>query len=200
MTSPTILTFKLLSFWRVGTGGAEAAGFDAVCARDENGLPKIPGKQVRGLFREAIRTSGEILGQPDLEEALFGSRAQPGETPPEESRAGCLRFSDASLPETDRIALLQQPELIKTLFRSKRTTAILRDRMVAKPHSLRLEEVVIPLDLQAVVMPLGTPTADWETLLRDAAPLIRAVGAGRTRGLGRAIVTVGEDGAGEDGK
>lgn len=191
MTQSLLIGFELLSFWRVGTGEGEAAGYDATCAKDELGLPKIPGKQVRGLFREAVRDLCEIKGwDPKEVENLFGSRAIAGQPLLNDTSMGCLRFDDARLPLQERQLLSDFPALIPGLYRNKRSTALLRDKGVAKQHSLRFEEVAIPLVLRTTVRLIGAAPEEWDGCLKDAAHLIRAVGGGRSRGLGRVIVSV----------
>jgi len=54
---------------------------------------------------------------------------------------------------------------------------------------------VVPLTLYATIETVATAThsghgADWPELLEQALPLIRAVGAQRSRGLGRATLTL----------
>lgn len=191
MTQHLLIEFEILSFWRVGTGEGEAAGYDATCAKDDLGLPKIPGKQVRGLFREAVREICEIRGMDgSLVVEMFGSRAIAGQPLLDDTSAGCLRFDDARLRLQERQVLCDHAALIPGLYRNKRSTALLRDKGVAKPHSLRFEEVAIPVTLEATVRQIGAAPEKWDGYLKDAAHLIRAVGSGRSRGLGRAIVLI----------
>ena len=193
MTASLKVTFQLLSYWRVGTGGSEAAGLDAVCAKDRHGIPRIPGKQVRGLFREAVRDYLLISTQSDaVLTHLFGSRSTPDQPMLGESAEGTLRFVDAQLAEVDLAALSSQPDLIPGLYRRKRSTALMAETGVAKPHSLRMEEVAVPVDLECQIEALPDADPLWSEHLMKASFLIRAIGSGRSRGLGRVIVTVGE--------
>ena len=75
------------------------------------------------------------------------------------------------------------------------STAIDHGTGVATNKSLRGIEVVIPLTLYATLNEV--PSAkfkipNWHKLLEPALPLIQAVGAHRSRGLGRAVVSLEE--------
>lgn len=180
----------ILSFWRVGTGRGLGGTFDAVCARDADGLPYIPGRQIRGLFREAVADSIELewLSGPS-EVGLFGSRSTADvDDPKPASTKGTLRFENARLPRTDRDAICADQNLIDRLFDTKRSTSIDAKTMTAKARSLRFEEVAIPLKLYTIITPLTGVPVGWDDALIIASPLIRGVGGGRNRGLGRCRV------------
>lgn len=191
------LTFRLLSFWQVGTGGGEMGTFDSRAARDPLGLPLIPGRQVKGLCRQAVYDAElmRIEGVPaGSSTRLFGTRSlgtdddgSGAPIEPADHEQGCLRFTDARLAEADRQALGGRPEAIAQLYVSRRSTAM-NERGTAKAHSLRYDELVIPVNLIATVTAAHFAPADWQTILKAALPLINAVGSGRTRGLGRVIV------------
>lgn len=183
-----MVRFRILSYWRVGTGAGMAGSFDSRCARDHDGLPIIPGRQVKGLLREAVREAEGLRHvTAGMTEALFGSRALPDQPLLTDPTPGALRFDNAALPQNERQALLADPSLIGGLFQVKRATAI--QDGVAKSHSLRFDEVAIPLDLYAEVSGPADGSDGWDAALITAMRLIRAVGSGRTRGLGRVIVS-----------
>lgn len=186
----TRLVFDIRSWWLVGTGGGEMATFDDRPIRDDLGLPMIPGRQVRGLCRQALLEAEALF--PDLAgvtELLCGTRAQPGAPLLDDPRPGCLRFDSARLPDDERAALAGRDGLIGQLYSTRRSTAMTAAG-VARPRSLRFEEVVVPLTLTAGVTPLAGAPSDWKDRLRRALPLLTAVGSDRTRGLGRVIVTL----------
>lgn len=190
------ISFQMLSYWRVGTGEESGSALDAVCARDKDGLPYIPGRQVRGLFREAA-TDAIGLNWIDAHETdLFGSRqsatADTASDDAHDTNAGTLRFENASFPTAEKAALIGNTELSRRLFEIKRATAINRETGTAKNRSLRAEEVAIPMTLIAEVTGMHGAPDGWERHLSESAPLIRAIGNGRNRGLGRVIVTCNE--------
>lgn len=186
------LTVDFLGFWHCGGGRGGGTVVDAVVHRDASGLPVVPGRHLKGLLREACACA-EAWGWPAFEpgdtERLFGTRT---ETDGEDSTAGLIRVGDATLPQ-DIQGYLTQAEagrkLIPALFRSLHSTAIESETGSARPKSLRGIEVVVPLELHATLMPItGRPAeiGDWIEQLKVSLPLIRAVGAYRSRGLGRA--------------
>lgn len=185
------ITFEILSYWRVGTGQARGGTLDAVCARDGQGLPYIPGRQVRGLLREALTDAIELEWLKNVTvDDLFGQNPPKADQAAQpDTKPGTLRFENARLADADRRALVTQPELKDRLFDTRRSTAIDPGTGTAKNRSLRFEEVAIPLTLIAEVSPLADAPANWFDCLDTAAPLIRGIGSGRNRGLGRVIVT-----------
>lgn len=187
------LIFRILSFWQVGTGAGEMGIFDERPIRDPLGLPFIPGRQVKGLCRQAVRDAETFcVAAAGTADALFGTRAGPGKPLLDDPKPGVLRFEDARLPVAERAALAGRHELICGLYRTRRSTAMTAAG-VARPHSLRFEEVAIPLTLEAEVSRPDKADDDWMADLRTALPLIVALGSGRTRGMGRVIVTMEDD-------
>jgi len=186
-----LVTVDILSFWRVGTGHGQSSTFDAVCARDADRLPYVPGRQMRGLFREAVTDAIELEWLTGLNEVdLFGSRSTvDAEDLGPASTKGTLRFENSRLPRTDRDAIRADQSLIDRLFDTKRSTSIDAETMTAKARSLRFEEVAIPLKLFTTITPLTGAPVGWDVALITASPLIRGVGSGRNRGLGRCRVT-----------
>ncbi|MGB1108954.1 MAG: RAMP superfamily CRISPR-associated protein [Gammaproteobacteria bacterium] len=149
-------------------------------------------------------------------EVLFGARFADPETrvPRDETTQGMLRIGDARLPETIRRWLSQPAErqnYARYLQRTISSTAINAATGVAKERSLRGIQVTIPLELQATIS-FGDPTRAaknqvepqspsdrqihdrWPDILEHCLPLIRAVGAQRGRGLGRASLKLSREG------
>jgi CRISPR/Cas system CSM-associated protein Csm3 (group 7 of RAMP superfamily) len=183
--------FEVLSYWRVGSGFGQAGSLDATCARDQDGLPYIPGRQVRGLFREALNDAIDLGWFDGDVAAYFGTSQSATMAKLSDTKPGSLRFENARLPENDRQALRAKAdgELISRLFATKRSTAIDAQTGTAQKRSLRFTEVAIPMILQTEVTPLANAPENWKNHLQKAAPLIRGIGNGRNRGLGRVIVT-----------
>lgn len=181
------IQLTLLDYWMTGYGESAGMRADELQLRDRSGLPYLPGRAVKGLFREASQllfetqagsTEGLTL------EFLFGSPAEGGQ-----STSGTLRFTNAQLPDLEREVLTANPDLRRELFDTVSATAM--EQGVAKDHSLRTVEVCIPLTLEATVGfdPVESPTlgASPELLLTEAAKLIRGIGKHRNRGLGRCV-------------
>ena len=195
MTTAT-LKIEIRSDWHPGTGRGSGFHLDAVTYEGPDGLPRLPGRTLKGLLRDALYRA-EAWGWPDVPagstKALFGARTDQDR----ETTAGLLRVADATLP-TEVAAYLTTEEgkaLIPGLYRDRFSTAIDPKTGVAAGRSLRGMRVVVPLTLFAPVaeIPGVAPVPDWRKRLGAALPLIDAVGAKRTRGLGRAVLTWKED-------
>lgn len=207
------LVFEVHGYWHVGTGRGGGASADAVVSRDDAGLPCIPGRQVKGLLREAVETAeaaGVLTHDPLYSFTWFGSHidgAARGRTPSPESRVsdlesfrfrtepGSLVVSTASVGanRADVNAWRQwartdeaRPK-VREMFRAFASTKV-DDAGVADEKTLRSIEVVVPMTLCAEVT---GPDGDWGALLARALPLLDGVGGHRNRGLGRVTVTLG---------
>jgi hypothetical protein len=208
MSRSVTLVVRIDSYWRAGTGRGAAGRLDALCIRDRDGLPCLPGRAVKGLLRDAVDRA-EQWGwfahrpRPALTTRLFGEEGfrrtedgSPDMTRPYPAAAsGCLRVSNAVLPPGDRAWLKKEPQLIAHLFGTMNSTAIRHDTGAALDRSLRAEEVAMPMTLEAEIAELGGGAPpDWPEVLALAIPLVRAVGSGKSRGLGRCHVSLRGDG------
>jgi hypothetical protein len=202
------LRIDMMGYWHPGTGRGQGSHLDAITHRGGDGLPRLPGRTVRGIVRDAVNrweTFGGYgaAGAVRICDQLFGPYAEPeqgvadaastGQTWP-----GLLRFSDAQLPAVDRQAIAADglhAALIAGLYRSHFSTRIEHESGTADENTLRGIELVVPLTLYADIGLVATARyrqleSRWPSLLRAALPLVRAVGAHRSRGLGRATLTL----------
>jgi len=162
---------------------------DAVTHTGPDGLPRLPGRTLKGLLRDAVYRA-EQWGWPNIPsgstEALFGPLGRDGQP----TQPGLLRVSDATLPEkiVAYLATDDGKPLVSGLYREHFSTAINVRTGVAAGRSLRGMQVVIPLVLEALVteIPGVAAVPDWQTRLATVFPLVAAVGAQRARGFGRA--------------
>jgi CRISPR/Cas system CSM-associated protein Csm3 (group 7 of RAMP superfamily) len=185
------LKIDIQSYWHPGTGRGQGSDVDALTHRDAHGLPILPGRTLKGLLRDAATRWEQFTqadSQPALAEQLFGADADA-----DEKWLGLVRVSDAVLAEDIRYYLLDNKNLLTGLYRSIHATAIEHDTGTAVNHSLRGMEVVVPLTLYATldeVPDAPYKVANWHKAIEQTLGLIQAVGAHRTRGLGRAVVTL----------
>lgn len=209
-----LLHFQMLGYWHPGTGRGQGPGADAEVNRTPGGLPFLPGRTVKGLLLEAATQAGVSAEE---RERCFGSAiigAEGGlEAARFETKPGALRFesarigqSEASCAQWEAWAVRAKEgtdtgkpdtskpddsEIIGQLYRIFASTK-LDESGVAADGTLRSVEVAVPTNLLAVV---EAPRADGALamkMLRAAAPFVNAVGAHRTRGLGRCVLTVQE--------
>lgn len=200
------LKIDIQSYWHAGTGRGQGSDVDALAHRDKDGIPCLPGRTVKGLLRDALSRWTELVGDSVSDESvlvrrLFGQSPEEAEATfsTDERKApmagfGLLRVSDAVLRDDELFYLKDNKDLASGLFRSLHATKINPETGTAEDQSLRGMEVVIPLTLYADVIEVPGVAAveNWAEKLRQALLLIQAVGAHRTRGLGRAVVTLEE--------
>jgi hypothetical protein len=184
------LELELLDFWHCGSGKGSGDFLDARADRDAAGLPFVPGRLLKGLLREALARC-EAYGHvaPGSTGALFGAAlAEAGEA----LEPGSLRVSDARLPEALRV-WLRTPDSV--LYRQ----ALSRELYAPAAGSARGRqglEAIVPVSLEAELRSLGDPAPppDWRERIALALPLVGALGAGRSRGLGRCTLRIREEG------
>ncbi len=184
------VSIELLSYWQAGSGEGVRPFLDAVSRRDQDGLPYLPGKTIKGIWREAMRATEDYRHVPEhTTDLLFGQRSEdPG---PGDFESGILAFSNAVLPDSLRNWFLNSGEgrdCRRQLFHQLDATALQDGLAVDK--SLRSIEVCVPLTLHARVslarpVPRNFGDPSWRERLSTAAGLIRKIGYQRHRGLGR---------------
>ncbi|MCP5517578.1 MAG: hypothetical protein H7A45_10020 [Verrucomicrobiales bacterium] len=198
------LTIELLSWWHAGSGLGRGGDADALVIRDRQGLPYLPGRTVKGLLRDALRLledhqeahEAALKGATDLwfgEEDKTTPRRdgehdyheRPGRKP------GELRFSNAALTdELHQWLAAEGNDAFRQALFDRVTSTALNDAGVVKDKTLRTVEVCPPLQLTATVS--GPDDGAWPELLKRCAPLVRALGSHRHRGLGRCRIEVGK--------
>lgn len=190
------ITFTFLSPWHMGSGFGEGANLDAIPVKSPTGLPYIPGRSVKGLFREAVLLAEEC-GRLDAGTTakLFGSRDP--ELSRYDSTAGLLRFGSATLGSAMEVWAAETADgrpvnatAIQQLFMPLASTKIDADGL-AHDKTLRKIEVAHPVPLTAALETAG-PADGLLPVLELAASLIRQAGSHRHRGLGRVQVSVTE--------
>lgn len=197
-TNTLNLSIELKNFWHIGTGKGSGNHLDALVEKDANGLPVIPGRMIKGLLRDVVHrlegwkhfsdNEGENKGAIVTE--LFGSAGFISEGVPRNNTiGGCLRFGNATLsPQLSRWLVQEgQQSLRQEMYQDLYSTAIDEKSGVAKQYSLRGIQVTIPMTLQTCIVEIKTTDLPWRDIITRALPLVRAVGASRSRGLGRTI-------------
>lgn len=178
---------EFFSDWHLGSGLSVAGDVDSAVLRDENGLPYIPGKTLKGLLRHAADTI--LAFQPNYFEktpektsefmhAVFGEKTddEDKETP------GQCFFSNAHLNSTLQENLLANKDAIPFLFRKIASTKI-DDNGIAESQTLRKTEVTVPLVLEAEID--GIDREEWKGHFDTLFSMVKRMGLGRHRGLGR---------------
>lgn len=176
-------TIQFFSFWHCGSGLAAGADVDALVVKDENGLPFVPGKTIKGLVRESIELICQLYPEKvneDLIQKAFGFFDNK-----DKKINGSLFFTNAELPEAEKVSIIKN-DMAEFLYDSISSTAI-DDKGIAKDHSLRRQEVVVPCTLTGKILHVDE---DLEGALVESMDMIKHLGVNRNRGLGRCKITL----------
>lgn len=171
--------------WHCGSGLAAGADVDALVVKDEKGMPFIPGKTIKGLVREAVEEIFVLQGK-NLDDNFFDAFGF-FEKDKEQMRKGSMFFTNATL-EDDEYKAIVSNNAARFMYRDIASTAIDND-CIAKEHSLRKMEVVVPCILFCTIY--GVPK-DLDEKIEYAMKFIKRMGQNRNRGLGRCTITVAE--------
>lgn len=178
---------EFFSYWHCGSGLSAGADVDLLTIKDEDGLPFVPGKTIKGLLREASETLAALAPDKypvsDVIEKIYG-KANDSKSP-EPILQGCAFFSSAGFPKEDKDFILKN-KYTQNLFTSVSSTAI-DDAGIAEEHSLRRTEVALPCVLVGEVLNLPE---DGGKLMYESMAFVKRLGANRNRGLGRCRFTV----------
>lgn len=203
------LILEIHSWWHAGTGRGEGPGASAVVQRTAAGLPVLPGRTVKGLIRETISLYASLGHPPQVspEQLVLwfgtglprkgGERVKTLEGARYLTSDGQLRFTNATLGRTESDRLVWERwaaanrTKVEPLYSELACTRI-DENGLAKDHTLRLVEVVVPLQLRARLS--GPSDEPWPAVIEAALPLLRAVGSHRSRGLGRVTARIALEG------
>ena len=168
---------EFFSNWHCGSGLAAGADVDALVIKDKDRLPYIPGRTIKGLLREAASAITDDLETVNMVFGISGNDVN--------HKVGASFFSNAVLPSAERKYILEQ-KLQSLLYESFSSTSI-DENGIAKDHSLRKIETVVPCKLEGVI--LSVPEEALQKV-EDAMSFIKRLGTGRNRGYGRCKITI----------
>jgi len=171
---------EFFSHWHVGSGLSVAGDVDMAVLKEENNLPYISGKTLKGLLRHAAETihafQEELITSRFIKEA-FGEKTSPGDD--KESVGHCF-FSNAYL-STELQDHIDYKET-SFFYQKIASTAICEKKGTAKNTSLRKMEVTIPLVLSAEIAEIKE---GWELQFEIILKMVKRMGLARHRGFGR---------------
>lgn len=167
--------------WHCGSGLAAGADVDALVVKDKDDMPFIPGKTIKGLVREAVEEIRSIQDKKDDEAFVkaFGFFDNK-----EQKNKGCMFFTNATLDNKEQEAIVSN-HAAKFMYRDIANTAIDND-CIAKEHSLRKIQVVVPCTLYGEIMDVPDEMVDE---IIESLQFIKRLGQNRNRGLGRCTIT-----------
>lgn len=167
--------------WHAGSGLSAGAKADATIIKNEDNLPYLPGKTMKGLVKDALLLVSDVQRSLIDLDHIADMMGGVSNTSDEISRTkqGRLRFSNAELCEQDRDGITN--DLEPFLYRRVSSTSIDKNG-VTKDGSLRSLEVCIPCLIEGYIDCVKEEDIKY---LEMAFQLIRRVGVNRNRGLGR---------------
>lgn len=175
-------TLQLISDWHVSNGLTGGSKTDNLFSKNNNQLPEIPGKTIKGLLRDALDEINKV--QPDrctkkeIDE-LFGIKDQEGT-----QRIDTAYFSNAKLVEDKDEIIINN--LQSFLYRNMSSTAIDKHGL-AVDKSLRSMEVCMPITLEGHISDVKEEQGE---LLKMAMQWTRQLGMKRNRGFGKCIFQI----------
>lgn len=205
---PLIEQFRLRltmeSDWHIGAGTGRPGNIDRLVVRDGDGLPFVPAKTLRGIWRDACERlvrgldDGKIGDWCSLVDRIFGSQPALGgngstrrhedatQTPLESG----LAVGPARLPTALRSRIKADRRFVEAMTFVKPGVKIDRRRGQAETDFLRFEEMarvntVLEADCVLPASIIGEHRAAASALLVAAAQLVERLGGKRRRGSGR---------------
>ncbi len=172
---------EILSDWHIGSGLDAGADADAVVLKDENKLPYIPGKTIKGLLKDSlyeIETVNQLNKQ--IIDDVFGWEERDEKDKVIKTHSGNAFFSNAELPQTEKEEVTIN-KISRHLYKNIASTKI-GINGIAKKGSLRTIEVCIPVTLEGSI---ETKIENADEILKSAFKWTRYIGVNRNRGLGR---------------
>lgn len=183
------LFIKFLSDFCVGSGIGDSYHADSIIARDEDDIPYLPGRALKGALREgASFISGSQDHFKNVEKMIFGSRSYTRET----NENGSINISSGRLQTDLRNLLLtysndERREYVSNLVQI-RSQITLDDKRQTKKGSLRgIECGVAGLEFNATLECEVPKDLDGEFVkqyLFCVCAATKSIGAMRSRGLG----------------
>lgn len=173
---------EFFSPWHCGSGQGGGNDADYCPVRDVDGFPFVPGKTVKGLFRDAAAT----LFDADFVAKIFGVSSRKNGS---ESQEGLAIWSDARLSTETRKKILKE-KLANELYISQYFIKI-DDAGQAEDKALRNGEYAVPVKLYGKIENLSE---DDVKMLSDCTGFIKHLGLQRSRGFGRCRITIKESG------
>ena len=174
---------EFFTYWHIGSGMTGGTYADNLVLKDQNNLPFIPGRTLKGLFREASeeisKLNGSLIASNQIEK-IFGKRE--GKGLEDES---CAFFKDSVISQTLADMIIEnkkQDSLYQVLSATK-----LDDNGLADDGSLRQLEVCVPLSLFGTIEIFDQVDTKF---LEYSASWIKNFGLNRNRGLGRCKISI----------
>jgi CRISPR/Cas system CSM-associated protein Csm3 (group 7 of RAMP superfamily) len=181
---------KFLDYWHTSSGLSTGADVDLTVLKDEHGLPILPGKTLKGLFREAAENLKELnskLISKDFIHSVFGEQLPKGAKTEDEHevKEADSFFSDARFSDNIYKLVINKEIQPSYLYKSIASTQI-DENGQAKDFSLRQMEVTVPVELYAEIYDFDKK---YEPQMELCFKYVKRLGLNRNRGLGRCEIS-----------
>jgi len=179
---------QFYTYWHASSGLTAGANADTTVIKDENYLPYIPGKTLKGLIREMAEL---LYGENDNFVINCFGKGQVDDNGNENEdykKSQCF-FSNAELTKATKNALKDEN---KNMLYDKIASTTIDKNGIAKEHSLREIEVTVPITLYAEIDNLSEK---YKEKMIASMRMIKRLGLNRNRGLGKCdfIIIEGEN-------
>lgn len=181
---------RFLDYWHTSSGLSTGADVDLTVLKDEYGLPVLPGKTLKGLFREAAENLNELdnnLTYKEFIHSVFGEKLPQGSNPVDEKQVkeADSFFTDAKLSKQIYEFAKDEKEKVNHLYKAIASTQI-DENGQAKDYSLRQMEVTVPLELYAEIYDFDEK---YTPQMEKCFNYVKRLGLNRNRGLGRCEIS-----------
>lgn len=181
---------RFLDYWHTSSGLSTGADVDLTVLKDEHGLPVLPGKTLKGLFREAAENLNELnseLISKDFIHSIFGEQLPKGAKTEDEYevKEADSFFTDAKLSEKIYNLVTDKKIQPNYLYKAIASTQI-DENGQAKDYSLRQMQVTVPLELYAEIFDIDKK---YEPQMELCFKYVKRLGLNRNRGLGRCEIS-----------
>ena len=167
---------KFYDYWHISSGLSAGARLDSTVIKDDDRLPYVAGKIIKGLSREMA----ELLGDDAFVNKCFGESG---------IAMGECYFSNATLEQKTAKEIVAN-DLQVNLYDIIASTKIDEKSGTAEDNSLREIEVVVPLTLHGEICDI--PNQEYFEAMHKSLKMIKRMGLNRNRGLGRCEFVVEE--------
>ncbi len=179
---------KFLDYWHLSSGLSAGAKLDSTVVKDENNIPFIPAKTLKGL----VRQMAELSKDKEFVNTCFGYSSDEKDDFYDKNKKGTISqcyFSNATLNK-ETYESIKKAKLQNNLYDEISSTKIDKQSGVAEDYSLREIEVVIPLTLHTKI---ENVPENYKDLMKNALRSVKQMGLNRNRGLGRCVISVKEE-------
>ena len=182
-----ILKIELLSDLCCGSGEGDGIRQDISSTYDENGLPIIYARRIKGILRDKVKWLEDLNHiTKGMTDRIFGTGENSGKVKLSNAvlkNAAEIKNELNSLP--DDISYLVTPQAVETAFTVNRYSTAVESDGIAKDHSFRIIGAIPKGEVfySRVSLDVEKDSEEYNTF-EKAVKLLRSMGLNRNRGYG----------------